>query len=66
MSLYVNSIFSGAACMLFGSAAIAVANVIAEAMIVEKSRGESQARSLSLSLSLLLSLSLSRVCVWCV
>lgn len=42
MSLYVNSIFSGAACMLFGSAAIAVANVIAEAMIVEKSRGESQ------------------------
>ena len=42
MSLWVNSIFTGAACMMFGSAAIAMANVIAEAMIVEKSRGETQ------------------------
>ena len=33
MSLWVNSIFSGAACMIVGSAAIAMANVIAEAMI---------------------------------
>ena len=40
---YVDTAFAATACMTLGSGAIAVANVIAEAMVVEQSRGESQA-----------------------
>eukprot|EP00286_Rhodomonas_abbreviata_P023237 CAMPEP_0181301162 /NCGR_PEP_ID=MMETSP1101-20121128/7274_1 /TAXON_ID=46948 /ORGANISM="Rhodomonas abbreviata, Strain Caron Lab Isolate" /LENGTH=483 /DNA_ID=CAMNT_0023406443 /DNA_START=301 /DNA_END=1752 /DNA_ORIENTATION=- len=42
MSRYVTTVVGAAVCMTFGSAAIAVANVIAEALVVERSRGESQ------------------------
>jgi MFS family permease len=38
----VDGIWGGFACMMIGSTAIAVANVISEAMVVERSKGESQ------------------------
>jgi MFS family permease len=42
MARYVHSAWQAGLCMTIGSAAIAVANVIAEALVVEKSRGENQ------------------------
>ena len=42
MSRYVHTAWQAGACMTIGSAAIAIANVIAEALVVEKSRGENQ------------------------
>eukprot|EP00961_Rhodomonas_salina_P010252 137806-Rhodomonas_salina.1 len=42
MAKYVTTVVTAAVCMTIGSAAIAVANVIAEALVVERSRGESQ------------------------
>uniref|UniRef100_A0A7S0E9A5 Major facilitator superfamily (MFS) profile domain-containing protein n=1 Tax=Hanusia phi TaxID=3032 RepID=A0A7S0E9A5_9CRYP len=42
MSKYVTTVFFSGVCMTLGSGAIAVANVIAEAMVCEKSRGETQ------------------------
>lgn len=42
MSLFVNGIWSGFTCMLIGSTAIAIANVISEAIVVERSKGETQ------------------------
>eukprot|EP00292_Cryptomonas_paramecium_P009397 CAMPEP_0113714328 /NCGR_PEP_ID=MMETSP0038_2-20120614/32546_1 /TAXON_ID=2898 /ORGANISM="Cryptomonas paramecium" /LENGTH=246 /DNA_ID=CAMNT_0000641273 /DNA_START=78 /DNA_END=815 /DNA_ORIENTATION=- /assembly_acc=CAM_ASM_000170 len=38
----VDGVWGGFTCMLIGSTAIAVANVISEAMVVERSKGESQ------------------------
>eukprot|EP00287_Rhodomonas_sp_CCMP768_P011516 CAMPEP_0196732578 /NCGR_PEP_ID=MMETSP1091-20130531/11949_1 /TAXON_ID=302021 /ORGANISM="Rhodomonas sp., Strain CCMP768" /LENGTH=427 /DNA_ID=CAMNT_0042075873 /DNA_START=1 /DNA_END=1284 /DNA_ORIENTATION=+ len=42
MAKYVTTVVTAAVCMTIGSAAIAVANVIAEALVVERSRGETQ------------------------
>lgn len=42
MARYVTLAWQAAVCMTIGSAAIAVANVIAEALVVEKSRGENK------------------------
>lgn len=42
MASSVSTAWQAGACMTIGSAAIAVANVIAEALVVEKSRGENQ------------------------
>jgi folate/biopterin transporter len=42
MSLLVNGVWSGFTCMLIGSTAIAIANVISEAIVVERSKGEPQ------------------------
>ena len=42
MSTWVTGVWQGFACMLVASAAIAVANVMAEALIVERAQGESQ------------------------
>lgn len=42
MSMFVNGIWSGFSCMLVGSTAIAIANVISEAIVVERSKGEPQ------------------------
>jgi folate/biopterin transporter len=42
MSRYVHTAWQAGACMTIGSGAIAIANVIAEALVVEKSRGENK------------------------
>mmetsp|Transcript_54127 Transcript_54127/g.128579 ORF Transcript_54127/g.128579 Transcript_54127/m.128579 type:complete len:489 (+) Transcript_54127:80-1546(+) len=42
MGTIVNGVWQGFTAMLFGSAAIAVANVMSEALLVERSKGESQ------------------------
>jgi len=42
MAVVVNDLVFGFLCLFFASMGLAVSNVIAEAMIVEKSRGESQ------------------------
>lgn len=42
MAVLVNDLYFGFACLFFASMALAVSNVIAEGMLVEKSRGQSQ------------------------
>lgn len=42
MSTWVTGVWQGFTCMLIASAAIAVANVMAEALVVERAQGESQ------------------------
>jgi folate/biopterin transporter len=42
MAVFVNDLFFAFACMFTSSMAVAVSNVIAEGMVVERSRGESQ------------------------
>ena len=42
MAVFVNDVWFGFVCMLLASMAMSVSNVIAEAMLVEKSRGQSQ------------------------
>ncbi|EKX50578.1 hypothetical protein GUITHDRAFT_103804 [Guillardia theta CCMP2712] len=42
MATYVNDPWTGGVCMTFGSAGMAVANVMAEAILVERSQGETQ------------------------
>jgi folate/biopterin transporter len=42
MAVFVNDVWFGFACMFFGSMALSVCNVIAEGMLVEKSRGQTQ------------------------
>eukprot|EP00961_Rhodomonas_salina_P177977 2400212-Rhodomonas_salina.2 len=42
MAVWVNGVWQGFWCMLIGSAAIAIANVMSQALVVERSKGESQ------------------------
>jgi len=42
MATWVNGVWQGFWCMLIGSAAIAIANVMSQALVVERSKGESQ------------------------
>jgi len=42
MAVFVNDVWSGFACMFLASMALSITNVIAEGMLVEKSRGQTQ------------------------